>query len=331
MPEPIPAHIAAFALFASLVFYALTAGADFGGGVWDLLASGPRKDAQRKLISDAIGPIWEANHVWLILALVLMFTAFPPALALMTTSLHWPLTLLMFGIVFRGTAFTFRHYSPPGEATRWQLVFAIASVISPVLLGVVAGALMSGRPTVWYAPFPLAVGAWTLTLFSYLAASYLAVEAEDAALREDFTRRALVMGVVVFLLGGVVFALTHQGAPVIWAALRERKWAWSVPTLNGINAAAALWLLWKKRVVTARVFVAVQVVVVLLGWACAQYPLLIAPDLTIEKAAAPRATLLFIDGALGLGALLLFPSLYYLFKVFKGEKAFSIVDEESSG
>jgi cytochrome bd ubiquinol oxidase subunit II len=323
-----PEHIAAFALFASLVFYALSAGADFGGGVWDLLASGPRKKEQRKLISDAIGPIWEANHVWLILALVLMFTAFPPALALMATSLHGPLTLLMFGIVFRGTAFTFHHYSPPGEGARWQLVFAIASVISPVLLGAIAGALMSGQPTEWHAPFPLAVGAWTLTLFSYLAASYLAVEAHEPPLRDDFRKRALIMGVVVFLLGGVVFGLTHQGAPEIWSALRERKWAWSVPTLNGINAAAALYLLWKGRVVLARLFVAVQVVVIFLGWACAQYPILIAPDVTIQSAAAPRATLLFVDGALALGALLLFPSLAYLFTVFKGSKAFSILDEE---
>lgn len=324
-----PEHVAALALFASLIFYALSAGADFGGGVWDLLAWGPRRGEQRKLISEAIGPIWEANHVWLILALVLLFSAFPPALALMATSLHWPLTLLMFGIVFRGAAFTFRHYSPPGQGTRWELVFAIASVISPVLLGAVAGALMSGRPTEWVAPFPLAVGAWTLMLFSYLAASYLAVEAgANAALRADFTKRAIVSGIVVFVFGGVVFALTESGAPVIWGALRERKWAWSIPTLNALNAGLALWLLWKGKVVLARLFVALQIFIIFLGWACAQYPLLIAPDLTIQSAAAPRATLVLLDGALALGAVILFPSLAYLFKVFKGDRAFSIVDDQ---
>src|SRR5205814_1817746 len=102
-------------------------------------------------------------------------------------------------------AFTFRHYSPPGQGTRWELVFAIASVISPVLIGATAGALMSGRPGEWLAPFPIAVGVWTLMLFSYLAASYLAVEAgDDLALRSDFAKRAIVSGIVVFAFGGVV-------------------------------------------------------------------------------------------------------------------------------
>ena len=95
------------AMMVSLTFYALLGGADFGGGVWDLFASGPRKQAQRELIAEAIGPVWEANHVWLILVVVLLFTAFPPAFAAISTALHIPLTLMLIGIVLRGSAFTF--------------------------------------------------------------------------------------------------------------------------------------------------------------------------------------------------------------------------------
>lgn len=322
-----PEHLAAAALFASLVFYALTAGADFGGGVWDLLAHGPRAPEQRKLVSDAIGPIWEANHVWLILALVLLFTAFPPALALLATKLHVPLTLLLFGIVFRGAAFTFRHYSPPGAGTRWQLVFAIASLVSPVVLGAIVGSAISGRVGAWVAPFPLAVGAWTLALFSYVAASYLAVEAPEGALRDDFAKRAMASGAVVLVLGALVYALAGGGAPEIADGLRDRKWAWSIPALNAPVAGSALYFLAKRRVVLARLLVAMEVFLILLGWVCAQYPLLVAPEMTIQSAAAPRATLVLLDGALGLGALVLFPSLAYLYRVFKGERAFSIIDD----
>ncbi|HZV00986.1 MAG TPA: cytochrome d ubiquinol oxidase subunit II [Planctomycetota bacterium] len=322
-----PEHIAAAALFMSLVFYALTAGADFGGGVWDLLARGERQAEQRKLIAQAIGPIWEANHVWLVLALVILFSAFPPALAAIATKLHFPITILMFGIVFRGAAFTFRHYSPPDRGTRWELVFAIASVVSPVLLGVTLGAAISGRMGDWLEPFPIALGAWTLVLFSYLAASYLAVEAPEGPLRDDFARKAIAAGVLVLVLGAVVTLLARSGAPHVARHLSDRKWAWSFPSATALSAGLALWLLVKRRVFLARVLVATEVVLVLTGWACAQYPLLVVPHLTIQEAAAPRSVLVLLDVALAAGALVLFPCLGYLFKVFKGETAFSVLDK----
>jgi cytochrome d ubiquinol oxidase subunit II len=322
-------HVAAAALFASLLFYVLTAGADFGGGFWDLVARGERAPAQRKLVSDAIGPVWEANHVWLILALVLLFTAFPPALALIATKLHAPLTLLMFGIVFRGAAFTFRHYSPPGEGKQWQLVFAIASLMSPVILGIVVGAVISGDIERWLAPFPIAVGVWTLALFAYLAAAYLAVEAKEGPLRDDFARRGIAAGIGVLVLGAIVFGLTKTGAPHVWRGLEGRRWAWSIPTATGLDAALALFMLVRRRVVLARLLVALEIFLILLGWACAQYPILVSPHITITEAHAPASTLLMIDVAIGLGALLLFPSLGYLYYVFKGEEAFSVVDHPS--
>lgn len=132
-------------ILVSLTAYVLLGGADFGGGVWDLLAAGPRRAEQRRLIAQAIGPVWEANHVWLILAVVLLFTCFPPAFARLAIVLHIPLTLVLIGIVLRGSAFVFRSYGGKRdiEAT-WGRIFATASLITPILLGVAVGAVASG-------------------------------------------------------------------------------------------------------------------------------------------------------------------------------------------
>src|SRR5678809_1129908 len=198
-------------MVASLVLYALLGGADYGGGVWDLFAFGPRARAQRKLIAAAISPVWEANHVWLILVIVILFTAFPPPFAAIATALHIPITLLLIGIVLRGTAFTFRTYDVQRDDVqrRWSLIFSIASIITPILLGTILGAIASGSIRVengalttgffnsWLAPFPFAVGFFALALFAFLAAVYLTVEAGDEALREDFRLRALVSAVAV--------------------------------------------------------------------------------------------------------------------------------------
>ncbi|MDQ2999596.1 MAG: cytochrome d ubiquinol oxidase subunit II, partial [Chloroflexota bacterium] len=218
--------IVAGLMLVALTFYALLAGADFGGGVWDLLARGPRAADQRALISDAIGPIWEANHVWLILVVVMMFTAFPPAFAAIMTALHIPLTVMLIGIVLRGAAFTFRTYDDQHDRVqrRWSVVFAIASVITPIMLGICVGAIASGRITVeneivtsgffaaWLTPFPRAVGGFALALFAFLAAVYLTVEAREAALRDDFRQRALLAAIAVGMLALLVFLLSGSGA-----------------------------------------------------------------------------------------------------------------------
>src|SRR5687768_16686196 len=196
----------------SLNAYVLLAGADFGGGVWDFFASGPRRAQQRTLIADAIGPVWEANHVWLILVVVLLFTCFPAAFAALSITLHIPLVIMLVGIVMRGAAFTFRTYDSQRDAVqnRWSLVFAVASLVTPVVLGVCVGAIAAGRiPTdagmsfasetfrdayiaPWLTAFGLAIGVTTLALFAQLAAVYLTVETQDPALQDDFRRRALI-------------------------------------------------------------------------------------------------------------------------------------------
>ena len=177
-------------ILLSLILYALLGGADFGGGMWDLVATGPRATAQRKAIAAAIGPIWEANHVWLILVIVLLFTAFPRGFSAMMTALNIPLTAMLIGIVLRGAAFTFRKYGSQTDLVqwRWSTVFGAASFFTPLCQGMTLGALATGRIRVengqvtsgflagWLTPFALACGIFALSLFAFLAATYLTVE-----------------------------------------------------------------------------------------------------------------------------------------------------------
>lgn len=323
------------AMMVSLTFYALLGGADFGGGVWDLFASGPRKRAQRELIAEAIGPIWEANHVWLILVVVLLFTAFPPAFAAIATALHIPLTLMLIGVVLRGSAFTFRSYDRRTDDVqrRWGRVFSMTSLITPVLLGVTVGAISSGGirndysdftaafVSPWLAPFPFAVGFFALALFAFLAAVYLTVEAGDEALREDFRQRALAATVAVGVMALVVFLLSGNGAPMIRHHLSQSWWTWPLQFATGIFAVAAIYALWTRRFRMARFCAAAQVTLILWGWGAAQYPYLVAPDVTIYNSAAPAITLRLVWWALLAGSVLLIPSFYYLFRVFKGSAA----------
>jgi cytochrome d ubiquinol oxidase subunit II len=319
-------------MVGALIIYAVLGGADYGGGVWDLLASGPRAGDQRRLIAEAIAPVWEANHVWLILVLVMLFTAFPAAFAAIGTSLHIPLTLMLIGVVLRGTAFTFRHYDDQHDRVqrRWGLVFSIASIITPILLGVVVGAVVSGNVrapstggdfiTPWLAPFPVAVGVLALALFAFVAAVFLTVEAHERQLADDFRLRAIVAGIGVFVAAGVALLLARRGAPMIWGHLLSGRWAIPLQLTTAITAIGAFAALWTRRFRLARILATAQVVFILGGWATAQYPWLVVPDYTINSAAAPASVLRPLLAARGVGALVRVPSLYYLLRVFKGKK-----------
>jgi cytochrome d ubiquinol oxidase subunit II len=307
-------------MIAALVLYFLLGGADFGGGVWDLLATGPRRQAQRQVIEHAIGPVWEANHVWLILVVVVLFSGFPAAFSALSIALHIPLTLFLIGIVLRGSSFAFRSF---GAGSHFGLGFSIASVVSPVLLGMVVGAIASGRLTAggywspWLAPFPLATGLFTLALAAYLAATYLTNEAPTPALAEDFRRRALAAGGAVAVLGVVTLILATQGAPRIAERLMGRPWAWGLELTAAVLAGAGLVALVRRRYRLARLLAPAQVALVVIGWAAAQYPYLVVDDLTLSDAAAsPRTLQLLVYVLLG-GAPILGASLYLLFRVFK--------------
>lgn len=323
--------LVAAAILSCLLVYALLGGADFGGGVWDLLASGPRAQAQRKTIAGAIGPIWEANHVWMIIAIVLLFTAFPPAFSTIMTALHIPVTVMLVGIVLRGSSFVFRKMAPEGEgdSSTWQLVFAGSSIITPIMLGVVLGTISTraigyedgvvtgGFVRPWLAPFPWVVGGLALALFAFLAAVYLTMETQDAELRDDFRARALWSGGVVALLGGVALALAPGAAPDLAGRLEGRLSGVGLLVAGAMALGASLLALRARRFGSARILSVALVTAVICGWGLGMDPWLVAGALTISESAAPPVTLRLVIGVLGVGGVLLVPAFAYLYLTFK--------------
>jgi cytochrome d ubiquinol oxidase subunit II len=261
-----------------------------------------------------------------------LFVAFPVAFAAIGTALHIPLTLMLIGIVLRGSAFAFRSYGGEDDAMqrRWGRTFAMASAVTPVMLGVCAGAVASGAIRVrdgrvltdfisaWWAPFPFAIGLFTLALFAFLAAVYLTLETDDPELRNDFRRRALLAAVAVGAMALVSFVLAGTGAPSIRRGLARQWWSLPFQAVTGLVAVGAIAALGARRFTVARVLAMTQVTLILWGWGLAQFPFLIEPDLTFESAAAPASVLRPLLVALAAGVVVLGPSLAYLFRVFKG-------------
>ncbi len=334
LPIGLP-ELVAFVGLAGLATYAVLAGADFGAGVWDLLARGPRAGAQRNAIAAAIGPVWEANHVWLIFVIVLLFTAFPPAYAALSIAFFVPFHLILAGIVLRGAGFIFRAHGAEAAAvpSMWGSAFGAASAMTPFLLGcclgavstglirVVDGRVLSDPLTPWLEPFSLACGALGLALCAYLAAVYLTLET-DGELRGDFRRRALLCWLVAGAISLGVLGLAHTQAPRLWEALVMPRAAPFLLTALVLAVISGLSLLWGHFLV-ARVVGAGQVILLLAGWALAQWPYLIYPDLTLHNAAAPSATLWALLVTVPPGLALVLPSLWLLFSVFKGSDSVS--------
>lgn len=324
----------AWVMLIALVVYTLLGGADFGGGVWDFFAAGPRKAAQRRLIVHAIGPIWEANHVWLILIVVLMFSGFPRAFGAMMTALHIPVTLMLIGVVLRGSAFTFHVYAvSDARRRRWARIFSMSSVVTPLLLGVVLAATASGRLrwdaagvytsgfiTPWLAsPFCWSTGLFTLAIFAFLAAVYLCVEArDDRALQDDFRRRALIAGVAVGVTAGLTWILARSEAMLVSHSLAHRAWSMPLQITTGAVAIAALLALWRRAFGAARVFAGAQVAMIITGYGLATFPYLVVPQFTIENSAAPARTHELLLASLAAGSVILLPSFWWLYRVFKG-------------
>src|SRR5690348_2886704 len=284
-----------------LIAYAVLGGADYGGGVWDLLATGRLAERQRAAIAHAIGPVWEANNVWLIYVITVTWTAFPIVYAAVSTALFVPVVLALVGIILRGAAFGFRsqYAQRAGVAVAWGYIFSIASTITPFLLGAIAGAIAGGAIrvragtveviganylTIWITPFALACGAFAVALCAVLAATYLTVEAEtagDLALVAAFRERALVSGAVTAGIGAVAALLARVQSPLLWEGLVGRALPLSSgAVLIGVVTAVALLL---KYYQAARLLVAAETACILAAWGVAQYPLLIVPDITIQN------------------------------------------------
>ncbi len=343
MPEPLLPHLLAGATMLALNAYVVLGGADFGAGVWDLLATGPRKEAQRDTIAHGIGPIWEANHVWIILVVVLLFTCFPAVYATLSVALHIPLVLMLIGIVLRGSAFTFRAYDSTDSPVQrwWGRIFSITSTVTPFVLGLSVGALVSGALEVpatatfaerfvapWLTPFALALGAFTLAIFAFLAAVYLTIEAETQALQEDFRRRALAAAAAVAVCAIATLLAGRETVSQLTDALFTRRLALPLQLVTAVAALTAIAALWTRRYHLARAAAVLQVSGIVWGWALVQYPWMVPGVHSITSAAAPEVTLRLVSYGLVGGTLVLVPSLWFLFRLFKGDhrSAFERVD-----
>ncbi|MER7016136.1 cytochrome d ubiquinol oxidase subunit II [Saccharopolyspora sp. NPDC000359] len=319
-------------MWVGVTAYVLLAGADFGAGTWDLLAGGSRRGAeQRALIEHSIGPVWEANHVWLIFVIVLCWAGFPGVFASVASTMYIPLTLVALGIIARGAAFAFRKASTElGHRRAYGACFALSSVLTPFFLGTVAGGIASGRVplgiaagdlvTSWLNPTSVLAGALAVGTTAYLAAVYLCADArrEGAGpLAEQFRVRAIATGVVTGAIALAGIAVLLLDAPVLYRGLIGP----GLP-LVALSAAAGLAsavLLLRRNYIPARLSAAVAVAALPWGWAVAQYPLVLLPNTTIEATAAQPSVLHAVLGTTLVGAAVLLPSLLWMFAFFQRE------------
>jgi cytochrome bd ubiquinol oxidase subunit II len=319
------ADVCAAILWTGVTLYAIFGGADFGAGVWDLLAgSGERGSKVRAQIDRSIGAVWEANHVWLIFVLVVLWTAFPSAFSAIMTTLYIPLALAALGIVLRGSGFAFRHALPgpvQGPATR---VFGVASLLTPFFMGTVVGAIASGEvpaagdgdPTgSWTGFLPLVTGALFVAVAAYTAAVFLVRDsgaAGDEGLRDYFARRALIVAVVAGVAAVIGVIALHQDARYIYDGLTSWPGI-ALVILSGVCGLAALGLLVTGRHTGLRVAAVGAGVAMIWGYFAAAFPYLLPTSLKISEAAGPSATLTSVIVVFIAAALLVIPSLILLY------------------
>lgn len=320
--------IAAGVVLLGLIAYAVFGGADFGGGVWTALASGPRASEQRESIFRAMGPVWETNHIWLILVVVTLFTAFPPAFADLFTALIIPLVIALVGMVFRGAAFAFRHF---GHGTEVELpattfVFSVASLITPMTMGMIIGAVAGGHITIesgvvisglyepWLHPFAIIGGFIAVAMCGFLTAYYMTTRS-TGPLQEDFRKRGLIASLTLGTLTSIAIAVARWDAEPFWDRLLEPA-PLAVMSAAVAMGLASLVVLWQRWYLLAPPVAAGTVALVIAGWGAVQYPYFILPAERISDVAAPNSTIAAFLIALPIGALILIPSLVLLYLTF---------------
>ncbi len=322
-------------LFLSLLLYLILGGADFGAGIIELMTSSGNRRRTRATLYHAIGPIWEANHMWLIIAIVILFVGFPFIYTELSIYLHIPLAIMLLGIIARGTAFIFRHYDAISDDTHriYNRVFIASSFITPLFLGIIAGSVVSGKIdhngsgfidvyiAGWMNWFSVSVGMFTVAICAYLAAVYLIGEAQNENDRKRFLRKAKVMNIASFLCGGVVFlASLVDDVPLL-----EWVFGSAVGILAVILATVSLLSMWtflrRGYVWLPRIMAGFQVAMILLAISYAHFPYFIllkdGVKLSLFDHQAPPTTMLMLGGALLLGSVFILPALYYLYYSFK--------------
>jgi cytochrome bd ubiquinol oxidase subunit II len=316
----------AFVLLLGVVAYAVFGGADFGAGFWDLTAGGPQKgEHPRRVIEHSIGPVWEANHVWLIFIFVILWTSFSEAYASITLTLFVPLTIAALGIVLRGASFAFRKAVVTTRTRRvFGGAFAISSVLVPYCMGAIAGGIASGRVPAggragdpvdsWVNPTSILCGVLAVAAVSYLSAVYLVWDARrlaDTEMVDYFRRRAVLAAVVVAVIVAVGVLVLRADAGYLFDGLTSR--ALSLVILSAICGIAALVLLVRGAARGARLLAFVAVASVVFGWGVAQWPYLLPESLTVSAAASPSGTLVAVLAAVVLAAVIVLPGFALLY------------------
>jgi cytochrome d ubiquinol oxidase subunit II len=323
-------------LFLAVVLYFLLGGADFGAGIIELFTSEKNKSRTRKTMYHAIGPIWEANHMWLIIAVVIMFVGFPVIYSKMCIYLHIPLLIMLLGITARGTAFAFRSYDAiKDERTQniYNHVFVYSSFITPLFLGIIAGSVISAQIDLhattflsgyiysWLNWFSVAVGLFTVALSGYLAAIYLIGEADDERDTNRFIKKARIMNILAVIFGGLVFLAAEL------ENIHLAHWVFgnTISLVAVISASISLALLWfmiykgKKKII--RILAGYQVTMILLSVGYMHFPNIIiakgGQNLSLFEYQAPPKTIEDLGLGLLIGSFLILPSLFYLFYSFQ--------------
>jgi len=322
-------------IWSALTLYLLFGGADFGVGIWEVNTALQSTERERNLLYKAIGPVWEANHVWLIFFLVCTHAAFPRAYAALGQALWVPLLIAIVGIVFRGAAYAFRAnlLGQRTQRTIWEIVFAVASTVAPFFLGAAAGAVASGKLDFtdsgeyqgdillgWISPLSLFTGFFTVGVCAFLSAVYLlreSVNQQHDDLVKVWRRRALITGVIMGVLSliGVVFLAFEPES--FWTNFRDR----GLPLfcVGVASGAGALVAIWRTKALLATICAVSTVTCVVWGWGVSQYPILLPPNLTIENCKTSDSVMWAMLVSIGVGMVIVVPSLWWLLSIFKGE------------
>src|SRR5690554_623312 len=319
-------------LTIALLLYVILGGADFGGGILELFTRGKASE----IVSKAIAPVWEANHVWLILVVVILFVGFPPVYSTILTALHIPVLLALIGIIFRGSAFTFRHYDIDEEQPKkiYSAIFRYSSLFTTFFLGVTLGGIILGEITTdytkgfyevyihpWFNLFSFSLGIFLIILFAFLANIYTLGEIKEQKNIDRFANLAKYMIAALVVAGGLVFA-----AAEVYEHHLLREFISSPVSLGSIALATValpvLWINLKKRKPNLLRFIAgFQTTMIVTGWFAIQFPILVnikdGPDITLQNAAAPEQIQFYMLIALVVGILIIFPAMGYLYKIFK--------------
>lgn len=328
-------YIVIFFLLVSVYLYCLLGGADFGAGIIELTAKRESRDRTRILVTKAMAPIWEANHMWLIIAVVILFNAFPSVYSQIATSLSIPLVLMLIGIVLRGCAFTFRHYDAIKDFSQeiYSKIFTYSSLIVTFFFGLIIGSLVSGRITTsptsffdgyinpWFNLFSISTGVFLCCLFPFIASIYLIGDANDRLIRVEYIKKSKHTNLAAFISGGLVFlsawadnnGFIHLFFSHILSVIFIIAATITMPSLWKAMESGSVWI--------PRIIAGSELFFIIGAFYAAYFPEIVVmkqgENLTFINSAAPEITLNYLRWALLIGSLIIFPILIYLMKIFK--------------